>query len=85
MCQECQLELLKERIQQSMKSLPRQKPYTWKSVQGCAVIGPDMLWYRGELLEVLGGHVKVGKKLYSRGGRYGKIFINIKISKYFLK
>ncbi|KAK2905757.1 hypothetical protein Q8A73_009700 [Channa argus] len=56
---ECQLEQLRERIQQSMKSLPRQKPYTWKSVLGCAVIGPDMLWYRGQLLEVLGGHVKV--------------------------
>lgn len=58
---ECHLELLRERIQQSMKTLPRQKPYTWKSVQGCAVIGPDMLWYRGQLLEVLGGHVKVWK------------------------
>uniref|UniRef100_A0A4W6DQE7 Ring finger protein 17 n=1 Tax=Lates calcarifer TaxID=8187 RepID=A0A4W6DQE7_LATCA len=49
---ECQLEQLRERIQQSMKTLPRQKPYTWKSVLGCAVIGPDMLWYRGQLLEV---------------------------------
>ncbi|XP_058476020.1 RING finger protein 17 isoform X2 [Solea solea] len=56
---ECQLEQLRERIQQSMKTLPNQKPYTWKSVQGCAVIGPDMLWYRGQLVEVLGGHVKV--------------------------
>ncbi|XP_034002342.1 RING finger protein 17 isoform X2 [Trematomus bernacchii] len=56
---ERQLEQLRERIQQSMKTLPRQKPYTWKSVLGCAVIGPDMLWYRGQLLEVLGGHVKV--------------------------
>ncbi|XP_063744191.1 RING finger protein 17 isoform X1 [Eleginops maclovinus] len=56
---ERQLEQLKDRIQQRMKTLPRQKPYTWKSVLGCAVIGPDMLWYRGELLEVLGGHVKV--------------------------
>ncbi|XP_067460458.1 RING finger protein 17 isoform X1 [Thunnus thynnus] len=56
---ECQLEQLRERIQQSMKTLPRQKPYTWKFVQGCAVIGPDMLWYRGQLLELLGGHVKV--------------------------
>ncbi|XP_045910588.1 RING finger protein 17 isoform X2 [Micropterus dolomieu] len=54
-----QLEQLKKRIQQSMKTLPKQKPYTWKSVLGCAVIGPDMLWYRGQLLEVLGGHVKV--------------------------
>ncbi|XP_040913538.1 RING finger protein 17 [Toxotes jaculatrix] len=56
---ESQLGQLRERIQQSMKTLPRQKPYTWKSVLGCAVIGPDMLWYRGQLLEVLGGHVKV--------------------------
>ncbi|XP_022595844.1 RING finger protein 17 [Seriola dumerili] len=55
----CVLEQLRERIQQSMNTLPRQKPYTWKSVLGCAVIGPDMLWYRGQLLEVLGGHVKV--------------------------
>ncbi|XP_061648173.1 RING finger protein 17 isoform X1 [Phyllopteryx taeniolatus] len=53
------LEQLREKIQQSMKTLPNQKPYTWKTVQGCAVIGPDMLWYRGQLLEVLGGHVKV--------------------------
>ncbi|XP_042350877.1 RING finger protein 17-like [Plectropomus leopardus] len=56
---ECHLEQLTERIQQSMKTLPRQRPYTWKSVMGCAVIGPDMFWYRGQLLEVLGGHVKV--------------------------
>ncbi|XP_072253858.1 RING finger protein 17 [Leuresthes tenuis] len=56
---EYQLDQLRERIQQSMKTLPRQKPYTWRSVLGCAVIGPDMLWYRGQLLEVLGGHVKV--------------------------
>ncbi|XP_075334657.1 RING finger protein 17 [Odontesthes bonariensis] len=56
---EYQLDQLKERIQHSMKTLPRQKPYTWRSVLGCAVIGPDMLWYRGQLLEVLGGHVKV--------------------------
>ncbi|XP_040057950.2 RING finger protein 17 isoform X1 [Gasterosteus aculeatus] len=53
------LEQLRQRIQQRLDSLPEQKPYTWKSVQGCAVIGPDMLWYRGQLLEVLGGHVKV--------------------------
>ncbi|XP_013854998.1 RING finger protein 17 [Austrofundulus limnaeus] len=56
---EYHLEHLRERIQQSMKTLPRQKPYTWRSVQGCAVIGPDMLWYRGQLLELQGGHVKV--------------------------
>ncbi|XP_073330079.1 RING finger protein 17 isoform X2 [Pagrus major] len=56
---DCQLEQLREWINQSMKTLPRQKPYTWKSVLGCAVIGSDLLWYRGQLLEVQGGHVKV--------------------------
>ncbi|XP_077392521.1 RING finger protein 17 [Festucalex cinctus] len=55
----CHLEKLRGKLQQSMKTLPNQKPYTWKTVQGCVVIGPDMLWYRGQLLEVLGGHVKV--------------------------
>uniref|UniRef100_A0A3Q3MRH5 Ring finger protein 17 n=1 Tax=Mastacembelus armatus TaxID=205130 RepID=A0A3Q3MRH5_9TELE len=54
-----QLLQLRERIQQSMKTLPRQKPYTWKSVLGCSILGPDMLWHRGQLLEVQGGHVKV--------------------------
>ncbi|KAM3850676.1 RING finger protein 17-like, partial [Diretmus argenteus] len=56
---ECQLEKLKEHIQQRMKTLPKQKPFTWKSVLGCAVIGPDMVWYRGQLLEVQRGEVKV--------------------------
>ncbi|XP_049584527.1 RING finger protein 17 isoform X2 [Syngnathus scovelli] len=56
---ECHLENLRKKIHQRMKTLPNQKLYTWKTVKGCAVIGPDMLWYRGQLLEVLGGHVKV--------------------------
>ncbi|KAM3843321.1 RING finger protein 17-like [Diretmus argenteus] len=56
---ECQLEKLKEHIQQRMKTLPKQTPFTWKSVLGCAVIGPDMVWYRGQLLEVQRGEVKV--------------------------
>ncbi|XP_061749993.1 RING finger protein 17 isoform X2 [Nerophis ophidion] len=56
---DCQLEQLRDKIQQSMKTLPNQKRYTWKTVKGCAVIGPDMLWYRGQMLEVTGGNVKV--------------------------
>ncbi|KAJ8246735.1 hypothetical protein GJAV_G00254800 [Gymnothorax javanicus] len=56
---EQQFEQLKSRLQQHIKTLPRQKPYSWKSVVGCAVMGSDMLWYRGEVLEVIGGHVKV--------------------------
>lgn len=42
-----------------MKTLPQLKPYTWKSVQGCAIMGPDMLWHRGHLVEVLGEYLKV--------------------------
>ncbi|KAJ8013110.1 hypothetical protein DPEC_G00049880 [Dallia pectoralis] len=56
---ERQFEQLRERLQQHIKTLPRLKPYKWKSVLGCAVMGSDMFWYRGEVLEVIGGHVKV--------------------------
>ncbi|XP_012993452.1 RING finger protein 17 isoform X2 [Esox lucius] len=56
---ERQFEQLRERLQQHIKTLPRLKPYRWKNVLGCAVMGSDMLWYRGEVLEVIGGHVKV--------------------------
>ncbi|KAM6970584.1 RING finger protein 17 [Aplochiton taeniatus] len=56
---EQQFELLRERLQQQMKTLPRHKPYTWKSVLGCVVMGPDMLWYRGQVMEFIGGQVKV--------------------------
>ncbi|XP_015234378.1 PREDICTED: RING finger protein 17 [Cyprinodon variegatus] len=56
---ENQLKQLRDGIQKSIKTLPKQKSYTWKSVKGCAVFGSDMLWYRGQLLELLGGHVKV--------------------------
>ncbi|XP_061092080.1 RING finger protein 17 isoform X2 [Conger conger] len=56
---ELQFEQLKDRLQLHIKTLPRQKPYSWKSVLGCAVMGSDMLWYRGEVQEVIGGHVKV--------------------------
>lgn len=48
-----------ETVCQRMKTLPRPKCYEWKSVQGCAVMGSDMLWYRGEVVEVLGEYVKV--------------------------
>ncbi|XP_036401470.1 RING finger protein 17 [Megalops cyprinoides] len=56
---EHQFEKLKDRLQQHIRSLPRQKPCSWKNVLGCAVMGSDMLWYRGEVLELIGGHVKV--------------------------
>ncbi|KAG9271211.1 RING finger protein 17 [Astyanax mexicanus] len=56
---ECEFERLKDCLQQHIKTLPRQRHYNWKSVLGCAVMGSDMLWYRGQVQEVIGGHVKV--------------------------
>uniref|UniRef100_W5KUQ3 Ring finger protein 17 n=1 Tax=Astyanax mexicanus TaxID=7994 RepID=W5KUQ3_ASTMX len=57
--QACEFERLKDCLQQHIKTLPRQRHYNWKSVLGCAVMGSDMLWYRGQVQEVIGGHVKV--------------------------
>ncbi|KAM9804538.1 RING finger protein 17 [Neosynchiropus ocellatus] len=56
---ELDLRELKDRIQQHIKSPLQPNVYTWKSVQGCAVIASDMVWYRGQVLEVVGGHLKV--------------------------
>uniref|UniRef100_A0A8C4ZK29 Tudor domain-containing protein n=1 Tax=Gadus morhua TaxID=8049 RepID=A0A8C4ZK29_GADMO len=56
---ESQLEVLRTRIEGRMKVVPQKKPYTWKSVLGCALMGIDMLWYRGQVLEVLREMVKV--------------------------
>jgi len=63
---ESQLEVLRSRIQGRMKTVPQQKPYTWRSVLGCALMGTDMLWYRAQVLQVLGetvtvrgGHVRI--------------------------
>ncbi|ROI57083.1 RING finger protein 17 [Anabarilius grahami] len=55
----CEFDRLRERLQQHIKTLPRQKNYNWKGVLGCAVMGTDMFWYRGQVQEVIGGHVKV--------------------------
>lgn len=55
----CEFDRLRERLQQHIKTLPRQKNYNWKGVLGCAVMGTDMFWYRGHVQEVIGGHVKV--------------------------
>jgi len=59
LCLVCEFDRLRERLQQYIKTLPRQKNYNWKGVLGCAVMGTDMFWYRGQVQEVIGGHVKV--------------------------
>lgn len=55
----CEFERLQQQLQQHIKTLPRHKHYNWKNVLGCAVMGSDMLWYRGQVQEVIGGYVKV--------------------------
>lgn len=60
---ECQFEQLMETVRQCMKTLPRPKCYEWKLVQGCAIKGSDMLWYRGEVVEVQGEFVKASVAL----------------------
>lgn len=55
----CEFDRLQEQLQQCIKSLPKQKHYNWKNVLGCVVMGSDMLWYRGQVQEVIGGYVKV--------------------------
>ncbi|XP_053090427.1 RING finger protein 17 isoform X2 [Pangasianodon hypophthalmus] len=55
----CEFERLQEQLQQHIKTLPRQKHYNWKNVLGCVVMGSDMLWYRGQVQEVIGGYLKV--------------------------
>ena len=58
--------MLRNRIQGRMGVAPQKKPYTWKSVLGCALMGTDMLWYRAQVLEVLREMVKVrGVCVYS--------------------
>ncbi|TSO88057.1 UDP-glucose:glycoprotein glucosyltransferase 2 [Bagarius yarrelli] len=55
----CEFQRLQEQLQQHIKTLPRQKHYNWKNVLGCVVMGSDMLWYRGEVQNVIGSYLKV--------------------------
>ncbi|MFT7819268.1 RING finger protein 17 [Arapaima gigas] len=56
---ERQCEQLKDGFQHHMKTFTRHKFYRWQRGMGCAVMGSDMTWYRGKVLEVIGEHVKV--------------------------
>ncbi|XP_075996283.1 RING finger protein 17 [Genypterus blacodes] len=56
---ERQLQRLQVHINQTMSTWPTPQLYTWSSVQGCVVIGADMEWNRGEILEVLNGYLTV--------------------------
>uniref|UniRef100_UPI00398EDE7B RING finger protein 17 isoform X2 n=1 Tax=Pristiophorus japonicus TaxID=55135 RepID=UPI00398EDE7B len=54
-----QFTMLTSAIQTSFKVLPFLKPYCYSKREGCIIKGSDTLWYRGRILEVIGGSVKV--------------------------
>ncbi|XP_006832121.1 PREDICTED: RING finger protein 17 [Chrysochloris asiatica] len=46
-------------IQNNLKCLGLLEPYYWKKGEACAVRGSDTLWYRGKVMEVVGGTIRV--------------------------
>ncbi|XP_054830421.1 RING finger protein 17 [Eublepharis macularius] len=57
--QEQQLSKLMSDIQNNVKCLGLLEPYSWKQGESCVVRGPDTLWYRGEVIEVGSGTIRV--------------------------
>ncbi|XP_058403755.1 RING finger protein 17 isoform X1 [Diceros bicornis minor] len=56
-----EFELIKmmNEIQKNLKCLGLLEPYFWKKGEACAVRGSDTLWYRGKVMEVIGGTIRV--------------------------
>ncbi|KAL1780761.1 RING finger protein 17 [Sigmodon hispidus] len=56
-----EFELIKmmDEIQSNLKCLGLLEPYLWKKGEPCAVRGSDTLWYRGKVMEVVGGTIRV--------------------------
>uniref|UniRef100_A0A8C0P609 RING finger protein 17 n=2 Tax=Canis lupus familiaris TaxID=9615 RepID=A0A8C0P609_CANLF len=56
-----EFELIKmmNEIQSNLKCLGLLEPYFWKKGEACAVRGSDTMWYRGKVMEVVGGTIKV--------------------------
>ncbi|XP_054433446.1 RING finger protein 17 [Pteronotus mesoamericanus] len=56
-----EFELIKmmNEIQSNLKCLGLLEPYFWKKGEACAVRGSDTMWYRGKVIEVVGGTVRV--------------------------
>lgn len=46
-------------IQSNLKCLGLLEPYFWKKGEACAVRGSDTMWYRGKVIEVVGGTIRV--------------------------
>ncbi|ELK09309.1 RING finger protein 17 [Pteropus alecto] len=56
-----EFELMKmmSEIQSNLKCLGLLEPYFWKKGEACAVRGSDTMWYRGKVMEVVGGMIRV--------------------------
>ncbi|KAJ1113733.1 hypothetical protein NDU88_001975 [Pleurodeles waltl] len=53
------LEQLMENVQNDLKFLGILEPYNWRKGEGCSIRGSDTMWYRGKVMEVVGGSVRV--------------------------
>lgn len=51
-------------IQSNLKCLGLLEPYFWRKGEACAVRGSDTLWYRGKVMEVIGGTIRVSLKFF---------------------
>ncbi|XP_038166405.1 RING finger protein 17 isoform X1 [Arvicola amphibius] len=56
-----EFELIKmmDEIQSNLKCLGLLEPYSWRKGEPCAVRGSDTLWYRGRVMEAVGGTIRV--------------------------
>ncbi|KAF6376704.1 ring finger protein 17 [Rhinolophus ferrumequinum] len=56
-----EFELIKmmNEIQSNLKCLGLLEPYFWKKGEACAVRGSDTMWYRGKVMELGGGTIRV--------------------------
>ncbi|CAM4399724.1 RING finger protein 17 [Lepidochelys kempii] len=56
---ESELNKLMTDIQNNFKCLGLLEPYCWKKEEACVVRGSDIMWYRGKVIEVGGGTIRV--------------------------
>ncbi|XP_045422968.1 RING finger protein 17 [Lemur catta] len=56
---EFELVKMMNEIQCNLKCLGLLEPYFWKKGEACAVRGSDTMWYRGKVMEVVGGMIRV--------------------------
>uniref|UniRef100_A0A8D0GPR5 RING finger protein 17 n=1 Tax=Sphenodon punctatus TaxID=8508 RepID=A0A8D0GPR5_SPHPU len=57
--QESALNKLMDDLQNKFKCLGLLDPYCWKKGEVCVVRGSDTMWYRGKVIEMVGGAIRV--------------------------